>query len=83
MANNNLSNLPCELGQLNKLKKLDLSDNNLVYIPYDYINMSNLEELNVINNDFFALHEDLYTFMKNLKYLHVDLEFEENYFSHN
>jgi Leucine-rich repeat (LRR) protein len=81
IANNNLSNLPCELGQLDKLKKLDLSNNKLVSIPYDYINMSNLEELNIENNDFFDLHEDLCIFMKKLKYLQIDKELEDNFFT--
>jgi leucine-rich repeat protein SHOC2 len=59
LSSNFLSSVPrCVLSSsLNKLEKLDLSDNQLVVVPVEISNLTNLEEIKVDNNMIVSLPE--------------------------
>lgn len=52
LSNNNLVQLPREIGDLNDLVTLNISGNKLLSIPHQMGTLKNLKELNLIGNDF-------------------------------
>lgn len=52
LSNNNLLQLPREIGELHDLVTLSISGNKLISIPHQMGTLKNLKELNLIGNDF-------------------------------
>ena len=44
LTNNLLQALPLEFGELSKLEKLDLTENNLSQIPFTLVHLTNLKQ---------------------------------------
>lgn len=71
LSNNELSGaLPSQVGQLKKLKVLNLSDNNFTGVPAEVGQLSELEILNLSNNQLTGLPNELGN-LSNLKLLNV------------
>lgn len=50
MHNNQLEDLPAEIGNLKKLNILNLSNNKLEKFPHEFYKLNELHELNLKNN---------------------------------
>ena len=64
LDDSNVTNLPKEIGQLTKLKKIDLRDNQLTELPDEISNLKNLEILNISNNDINKLPDNIVNLKK-------------------
>ena len=70
IANNNISTLPADFGELSKLNTLDLSGNTLTSLPPEIRNLYNLTSINLSGNsieDLSSLYE-----LNNLEYLNIE-----------
>ena len=47
-----MTGVPAEIGQLENLQILDLSNNNLTGLPYELGNLKNLKTLNISGNNY-------------------------------
>ncbi|XP_055540031.1 uncharacterized protein LOC129726874 isoform X2 [Wyeomyia smithii] len=52
LSNNRLTSLPKEIGELTKLRYLDVANNDIMYIPEQIRNLHMLQEANFLNNDY-------------------------------
>ncbi|XP_037048049.1 uncharacterized protein LOC119082600 isoform X1 [Bradysia coprophila] len=52
LSNNNLLQLPREIGELHNLLTLNISGNKLVSVPHQIASLTNLKQLDLIGNDF-------------------------------
>ncbi|KAG4079290.1 hypothetical protein HA402_007982 [Bradysia odoriphaga] len=52
LSNNNLLQLPREIGELHNLLTLNVSGNKLMSVPHQIASLTNLKQLNLIGNDF-------------------------------
>ncbi|XP_058452817.1 uncharacterized protein LOC131431239 isoform X2 [Malaya genurostris] len=52
LSNNRLTSLPKEIGELTKLRYLDVGNNDIMYIPEQIRNLHQLEQANFLNNDY-------------------------------
>ncbi|MBT6921765.1 MAG: DUF4116 domain-containing protein, partial [Candidatus Pacebacteria bacterium] len=80
LANNNISKIPEEIGNLLSLSKLDLSGNCIEELPSTIYNLNNLNELNVGNNKIKVLPPLQCIELKSLRYLNnkdPSLEYKE------
>ncbi len=56
-----MTGVPAEVGQLQNLEVLDLSNNKLTGLPYELGNLKNLKTLNISGNDYSQLDLDTIT----------------------
>lgn len=52
LSNNRLTSLPKEIGELTKLRYLDVANNDIMYIPEQIRHLHQLQEANFLNNDY-------------------------------
>ncbi|XP_058821411.1 uncharacterized protein LOC131683438 isoform X2 [Topomyia yanbarensis] len=52
LSNNRLTSLPKEIGELTKLRYLDVGNNDIMYIPEQIRNLHHLEQANFLSNDY-------------------------------
>ncbi|XP_053693086.1 uncharacterized protein LOC128741347 [Sabethes cyaneus] len=52
LSNNRLTSLPKEIGELTKLRYLDVANNDIMYIPEQIRTLHMLQEANFLNNDY-------------------------------
>nr|XP_029732602.1 LOW QUALITY PROTEIN: uncharacterized protein LOC109402493 [Aedes albopictus] len=52
LSNNRLTSLPKEIGELTKLRYLDVANNDIMYIPEQIRHLHQLEQANFLNNDY-------------------------------
>jgi len=69
---NKISTIPPEIGSLNKLLTLDLSDNLLSDLPVEFANMEKLQLLNLSGNQFKKIPIEILMKMPNLKKIILD-----------
>ena len=82
LSNQNLAEIPKEIGLLTNLKRLDISQNQLVSLPHEFTNLKNLEELKIGDNCFINFPEEV-TSLVNLKMLDASItssKLVKNYF---
>ena len=68
---NNLTTIPKEIGNLTKLRQLDLSYNELTTLPPEIGNLTNLEEFHLNDNQLTTLPPEIGN-LKNLERLYLD-----------
>jgi len=70
LVDNNLNDLPKEIGNLINLKELYLGENNISVLPEEIGNLSNLNKLTLWNNNLNRLPDNI-TNLKNLTHLNL------------
>ena len=64
--------LPKEIGNLENLEKLDISNNAIETLPEEIVNLTKLNELTLVNNFFYGKWPDVIERLPNLKRLNID-----------
>ncbi|TAH04801.1 MAG: leucine-rich repeat domain-containing protein [Sphingobacteriales bacterium] len=74
LRNDHLKAIPAGIGNLGRLRVLDLSGNDFTYLPASFKNLSNLEELYLNDDKYFNLEQNLPLLgsMSGLRSLHLE-----------
>lgn len=64
LDNCNISYLPSAIGNLSKLKRIDLRDNNITKLPDEICDLENLEILSIADNDILTLPTNIINLKK-------------------
>lgn len=70
LSNNNLKNIPADIGRLRELKNINLSINELTKLPEEFENLWKLEQLDLSDNYFSNIRFiEVISSLPNLKHL--------------